>query len=69
MFICPCNGTYPTITFSSGSLDLIVVASNYMVTLQGGYCALGVQANMGYSVMIFGDSVMRNYLVAFDKTN
>ena len=41
-----------------------------MINLQGGYCALGVQP-IGFSMyfMIFGDSLMRNYFVAYDKSN
>ena len=42
-----------------------------MINLQGGYCALGVQSNggLGIDLMIFGDSLMRNYFVAYDKSN
>ena len=32
---------------------------------------MGVQSNgdLGIDLMIFGDSLMRNYFVAYDKTN
>lgn len=41
-----------------------------MINLQGGYCCLGIDDadNYGIGMMIFGDSIMRNYFVAYDKT-
>lgn len=38
--------------------------------MQGGYCALGIdKTSKDIDMMIFGDSVMRNYFVAYDKKN
>ena len=38
--------------------------------MQGGYCALGIdKTSKDTDMMIFGDSVMRNYFVAYDKKN
>lgn len=38
--------------------------------MSGSYCALGVdKSDKSDDMMIFGDSVMRNYFVAYDKKN
>ena len=41
-----------------------------MIKLQGDYCVLGIESNegLGMDLMIFGDSLMRNYFVAYDKS-
>eukprot|EP00828_Plagiopyla_frontata_P026311 TRINITY_DN343_c0_g2_i3.p1 TRINITY_DN343_c0_g2~~TRINITY_DN343_c0_g2_i3.p1 ORF type:complete len:362 (-),score=46.06 TRINITY_DN343_c0_g2_i3:1305-2390(-) len=69
-YICICSGDYPTIWFQ-GDLTYIAVHSDYLINLQGGYCALGIQSQVGLGIafMIFGDSLMRNYFVAYDKSS
>eukprot|EP00828_Plagiopyla_frontata_P045384 TRINITY_DN774_c0_g1_i2.p1 TRINITY_DN774_c0_g1~~TRINITY_DN774_c0_g1_i2.p1 ORF type:complete len:357 (+),score=42.77 TRINITY_DN774_c0_g1_i2:2-1072(+) len=69
-YICSCNAAYPSITFVSSTMNFTAVSSDYMIKLQGGYCILGVQTNsLAQNYMTFGDSLMRNYFVAYDKTN
>eukprot|EP00828_Plagiopyla_frontata_P030070 TRINITY_DN3901_c0_g1_i2.p1 TRINITY_DN3901_c0_g1~~TRINITY_DN3901_c0_g1_i2.p1 ORF type:complete len:148 (-),score=12.71 TRINITY_DN3901_c0_g1_i2:166-609(-) len=71
IYICYCDRDYPSIIFN-GDMKYIVHSENYLAPMQGGICALAVisqtQAQEDMR-MVFGDALMRNYFVAYDKQN
>jgi len=53
---------------TNNGVQLYAIPLDYMVELSGTQCALGVDVFEEMGMMIFGDSIMRNYFVAYDKT-
>eukprot|EP00828_Plagiopyla_frontata_P036371 TRINITY_DN47_c0_g1_i1.p1 TRINITY_DN47_c0_g1~~TRINITY_DN47_c0_g1_i1.p1 ORF type:complete len:343 (-),score=41.46 TRINITY_DN47_c0_g1_i1:82-1110(-) len=70
-YICPCSGSYPTVGFKSGTNSMSVSYSNYMIPLGGGFCLLGFEGidPSQLPFIILGDSFLRGYFLALDKTN
>lgn len=65
--ICPCDASYPDLTFVLDGVEVTIRSLNYMrITRDGCYLLLG-KAQYEDSPILVGSALMKEYVVTFDK--
>eukprot|EP00828_Plagiopyla_frontata_P046030 TRINITY_DN8047_c0_g1_i1.p2 TRINITY_DN8047_c0_g1~~TRINITY_DN8047_c0_g1_i1.p2 ORF type:complete len:148 (+),score=31.63 TRINITY_DN8047_c0_g1_i1:545-988(+) len=69
IYFCCCEKSLPQIQFNlPNNNQLLIESENYLSPMQGGLCILAVSSQINENYMIFGDVLMRNYFVAYNKS-